>query len=110
MDPEANIIQTLQNRVAQLRNQLANTPNMEQLVGQLQKQIAAANAAYQQIAVANNNVGNNNNLKAAKPETFSETNVRSCLQAPPNELQKIKFARKLFNWRRVTMVGTCYNK
>ncbi len=42
MDPEANLIQTLQNQVAQL-----------------QQQIAAASTAYQQIAAANNNVGNN---------------------------------------------------
>ncbi len=67
MDPEANVIQTLQNQAAQL-----------------QQQIAAASTAYQQIAAANNNVANNNNLKAAKPEKFSGTNVRSWLKSINN--------------------------
>ncbi len=61
--------------------------------------------AYQQIAAAINNLGNNNDLKAAKPETFSGTNVRSwlksinnvfeSLQTPPNEQEKIQIRRKL---------------
>ncbi len=97
MDPKANIIQTLQNQIAQLQNQLANAPNLQEQVGQLQQQVAAANAAYQQI-VAANNIGNNNKLKAAKTKKFSGIDVRSwlksinnvfeSLQTPPNEQQK----------------------
>ncbi len=55
------------------KNLLANTLNLQQQVGHIQQQIAAANAAYQQIAAANNNIGNNKNFKATNPET----NVRS---------------------------------
>ncbi len=77
MDPEANVIQTLQNQVAQL-----------------QQQIAAASTAYQQIAAANNNVGNSNNLKAAKPEKFSGTNVRSWLKSINNVFESLQNAAK----------------
>ncbi len=120
MDSKANMIQTVQNQIAQLQNRLANTPNILQQVGQLQQQVTDANTARVEITAANNNIGNNNNLKTAKPETVCGTTVRTWLKSinnvfeslnsPSNEQQKIKILCKLFNWRWVTMVGTCCNK
>ncbi len=50
MDPEANV----------------NSKHCKTKVAQLQQQIAAASTAYQQIAAANNNVGNNKIFESCK--------------------------------------------
>ncbi len=94
MDQDANVIQTFQNQITQLHNQFANTPNLEQNVRQLQQQIASANAAYQQIAAANNNISINSNLKADKPEVFSGTNVLSWLKSIENVHKRLHMSSK----------------